>query len=201
MSVDLSSIPTVVWWAVAAIVGYLLGAINPAALISRAFGVDLQSVGSGNPGATNVGRALGPRWAVLVGFLDILKGFLPAFAFGLFVSQTAGQVAGLAAVVGHITSPYLRGRGGKGVATTLGAILGVQPLLAIPVLAAFGIGVAIWHRVGIGAVIGALVLIASGIIGWAVGWTDVTDMWFAILLGLLVLGRHAGNIRRALTGT
>lgn len=197
---DLTSVPVGVWWALAAAVGYLLGAINPAALVSRAFGVDLHSVGSGNPGATNVARALGPRWAVLVGFLDILKGFVPAFAFGALVSQTAGQIAGLAAVVGHITSPYLRGRGGKGVATTLGAILGVQPLLAIPVLAAFGIGVAVWHRVGIGAVVGALTLIVAGVVGWAVGWTDVTDMWFAILLGLLVLGRHAGNIRRALGG-
>lgn len=201
MTVDLSSMPLGVWWAVAAVCGYLLGAVNPAALVSRAFDVDLQAVGSGNPGATNVARALGPRWAVLVGFLDILKGFIPAFVFGTLVSQTAGQVAGLAAVIGHITSPYLRGRGGKGVATTLGAILGVQPLLAIPVLAAFGIGVAVWHRVGIGAVVGALTLIAAGIVGWAVGWTDVTDMWFAILLGLLVLGRHAGNIRRALGGT
>lgn len=197
----MSSVPWGVWWVLAALVGYLLGSVNPAALVSRALGVDLQSVGSGNPGATNVGRALGPRWAVLVGFLDILKGFLPAVAFGVLVSQTAGQVAGLAAVIGHITSPYLRGRGGKGVATTLGAILGVQPLLAVPVLIAFGIGVAIWHRVGIGAVVGALTLIVAGIVGWAVGWTDVTDMWFAILLGLLVLSRHAGNIRRALSGS
>lgn len=201
MSLDLSALPVGVWWLLAGVVGYLLGAVNPAALVARAFDVDLQAIGSGNPGATNVGRALGPRWAVLVGFLDILKGFLPAFVFGLAVSQTAGQIAGLAAVVGHITSPYLRGRGGKGVATTLGAILGVQPLLAIPVLAAFGIGVAIWHRVGIGAVVGAITLIAAGIVGWAVGWTDATDMWFAILLGLLVLARHAGNIRRALGGT
>lgn len=197
----MSSVPWPVWWVLAALVGYLLGSVNPAALVSRALGVDLQSVGSGNPGATNVGRALGPRWAVLVGFLDILKGFLPAVAFGVLVSQTAGQVAGLAAVIGHITSPYLRGRGGKGVATTLGAILGVQPLLAVPVLIAFGIGVAIWHRVGIGAVVGALTLIVAGIVGWAVGWADVADMWFAILLGLLVLSRHAGNIRRALSGS
>lgn len=190
---------TVGWWVLAALTGYLLGAVNPAALISRAFGIDLQAVGSGNPGATNVGRALGPRWAVLVGFLDILKGFAPAFAFGLLIDQTAGELAGLAAVVGHITSPYLRGRGGKGVATTLGAILGVQPLLAIPVLAAFGIGVLLWHRVGMGAVLGAIALVVSGVLGWALGWTDAADLWFSVVLGLLVLGRHAGNIRRLIT--
>jgi len=196
----MADLPEAVWWAAAAVLGYLIGAINPAAIVSRAFGIDLQRVGSGNPGATNVGRALGPRWAVLVGFLDIMKGFVPAFVFGALVGQKAGEIAGLATVVGHITSPYLKGRGGKGVATTLGAILGVQPLLAIPVLIGFAIGVAFSRRVGIGAVVGAIVLVLSGILGWVIGWTDEADMWFAIVLGLLVLSRHVGNIRRAIDG-
>lgn len=185
------------WWLLAAAVGYGLGAINPAAIVARIFGVDLRSTGSGNPGATNVGRALGPRWAVLVGFLDILKGFIPAFAFSMLVSETTGEIAGIAAVVGHITSPMLKGRGGKGVATTLGAILGVQPLLAIPVLMAFGIGVAVWHRMGLGAVLGAVALIASGLAAWGLGWMDQTDMWFSVVLGVLVLVRHQRNVREA----
>ncbi len=184
------------WWVVAAVVGYGLGAINPAAIVARAFRVDLREVGSGNPGATNVGRALGPRWAVLVGLLDALKGFVPAVAFGVLVGQTAGEIAGIAAVVGHITSPYLKGRGGKGVATSLGAILGVQPLLAVPTLLAFGIGVAVWHRVGLGAVLAALTLIVSGIVGWWAGWTDASVMWFAVVLGVLVLARHERNLRQ-----
>jgi glycerol-3-phosphate acyltransferase PlsY len=184
------------WWVVAAVVGYGLGAINPAAIVARAFRVDLREVGSGNPGATNVGRALGPRWAVLVGLLDALKGFVPAVVFGVLVGQTAGEIAGIAAVVGHITSPYLKGRGGKGVATSLGAILGVQPLLAVPALLAFGIGVAVWHRVGLGAVLAALTLIVSGIVGWWAGWTDASVMWFAVVLGVLVLARHERNLRQ-----
>jgi glycerol-3-phosphate acyltransferase PlsY len=190
-------LPTAAWWVIAAVAGYALGAVNPAAIIARVFGVDLRRTGSGNPGATNVGRALGPRWAVLVALLDILKGFVPAVVFGTLVGQTTGEIAGIAAVVGHVSSPYLKGRGGKGVATTLGAILGVQPLLAIPVLAAFGIGVAIWHRVGLGAVLGAVALIVFGIAGWAVGWTDESDMWFAVVLGVLVLVRHQRNLREA----
>lgn len=185
------------WAVLAIVVGYAIGAINPAALVARAFGIDLAHIGSGNPGATNVGRALGPRWAVLVGFLDILKGFVPAFAFGLLVSQTAGELAGVAAVAGHVTSPFLRGRGGKGVATTLGAILGVQPILAIPVLVGFGIGVAVSRRVGIGAVSGAVVLTLSGLIGYLLGWIDAADMAFAVVLGLLVVWRHVRNIRQA----
>lgn len=185
------------WAVLAIVVGYAIGAINPAALVARAFGIDLAHIGSGNPGATNVGRALGPRWAVLVGFLDILKGFVPAFAFGLLVSQTAGELAGVAAVAGHVTSPFLRGRGGKGVATTLGAILGVQPILAIPVLVGFGIGVAVSRRVGIGAVSGAVVLTLSGLVGYLLGWIDAADMAFAVVLGLLVVWRHVRNIRQA----
>lgn len=189
--------PVAVWWVIAALAGYALGAVNPAAIVARVFGVDLRATGSGNPGATNVGRALGPRWAVLVGFLDILKGFVPAVVFGTLVGQTAGEIAGIAAVIGHVTSPYLRGRGGKGVATTLGAILGVQPLLAIPVLAAFGIGVAVWHRVGLGAVLGAIALIACGLAGWLTGLMDAADMWFAVVLGMVVLVRHQRNLREA----
>jgi len=185
------------WWVLAGVVGYLIGSVNPAAIVARIFHVDLRRTGSGNPGATNVGRALGPRWAVLVGALDILKGFVPAVLFGYLGGQTAGEVAGLAAVLGHITSPFLKGRGGKGVATTLGAILGVTPLLALPVLAAFGIGVAIWHRVGLGAVLGAVMLVVSAIVAYAAGWLDQADMWFALVLAAMVLVRHQRNLRQA----
>ena len=190
-------LPDPIWWLLAAGVGYALGAVNPAAIIAKVVHVDLRSEGSGNPGATNVGRVLGPRWGVLVGALDILKGFIPVVVFGILGGQTAGEVAGLAAVLGHTTSPYLKGRGGKGVATTLGAILGVQPLLAIPVLIAFGIGVAIWHRVGLGAVLGAIVLAISGLVGWWTGWTDAADAWFAVILAAIVLVRHQRNITDA----
>ena len=184
----MTDLPAPVWWLIAAVVGYALGAVNPAAIIARVFHVDLRSAGSGNPGATNVGRVLGPRWGVLVGALDILKGFVPAYVFGVLGGQTSGEVAGLAAVLGHITSPYLKGRGGKGVATTL---------LAIPVLLAFGLGVLIWHRVGLGAVLAAVVLAISGFVGWRTGWTDEADMWFAIALAVIVLVRHQRNLRDA----
>ncbi len=188
-------LPAPAWWAIAAAVGYFLGAINPAAIVARVFRIDLRSTGSGNPGATNVSRALGPKWGVFVGFLDVLKGFVPAVVFGAIAGQGAGEVAGLAAVLGHITSPFLKGRGGKGVATTLGAILGVQPLLAIPVLIAFGIGVAVWHRVGLGAVLGAVTLAVSGLVAWWAGWADQADLWFDLVLAALVLARHHRNIR------
>lgn len=187
-----------VLWASAAAIGYFIGAINPATLIARPLGADLRHVGSGNPGATNVGRALGPRWGVVVGLLDIVKGFAPAFVFGVLGGEIAGEIAGLAAVIGHITSPFLKGRGGKGVATTLGAILGVQPWFAVPVLIAFGIGVARWRQVGLGAALAAVVLAISGVVAGIAGWVDPSDAVFAVALAAIVLSRHVGNLRRAL---
>ena len=186
-----------VLWGAAAAIGYFIGAINPATLIARPLGADLTQIGSGNPGATNAGRALGTRWGVLIALLDIVKGFAPAFVFGALGGEIAGEIAGLAAVIGHITSPFLKGRGGKGVATTLGAILGVQPWFAIPVLIAFGLGVARWRQIGLGATLGAVVLAICGIIAGIAGWVDPSDAVFAVALAAIVLGRHTENIRRA----
>lgn len=181
--------------ALAALAGFAVGSINPATLIARAKGVNLRDVGSGNPGATNAVRALGARTGVIVGVLDVLKGLIPALVFSLWGSA-AGEAAGLAAVLGHIFSPFLRGRGGKGVATTLGAVLGVQPLWVLPMLGAFGIVFLLTRRMGIGAVAGAAALVALGI--WASD--DVGEQWFGITLGVVVIIRHQANIRAALTG-
>ena len=187
---------TVVWALAAAVVGYLLGSLSSAVLVARAFGVDLYAVGSGNPGATNVGRALGPRWAVFVGVMDVLKGLVPALVFGWLAGEIAGEVAGFFAVLGHVTSPFLHGRGGKGVATALGAILGVQAWLTLPTLLGFALGVVVWRRVGLGAVLGAVFLAVAGVVGWATGFMDTGggDAVFAVALAALVLVRHQRNM-------
>lgn len=176
----------------AAVVGYLVGSISPAALIARMRGIDLHDVGSGNPGATNAGRVLGKRTGIVVAILDILKGLLPALIF-LRVGESPAEVAGFMAVVGHITSPFLRGRGGKGVATTLGAILGTHPLWVPFVLIGFAITFAVSRRMGIGAVGGAIALIGCGLAAIPV-WDDTI---FGVLLGLLVIVRHHSNIGAA----
>jgi len=181
-------------YALAAVVGYLVGSVNPAAIIARVRGVDLRHTGSGNPGATNAARAMGRRTGVVVGILDVLKGFVPAVAFASLVGLAAGELAGLAAIIGHVTSPWLRGHGGKGVATALGAILGTHAWWALPVLAAFAIVVALTRRVGLGAVAAAVVLVPTAIL--------MTDAWhsraLAVAIALLILVRHRANIRAAL---
>lgn len=182
-------------WAGAILIAFLVGSLNPATAIARLLGKDLASSGSGNPGATNAGRVLGRKWGVLVGVLDVLKGLVPVLLAGQWFGAHLAYAVGLAAVLGHIWSPYLHGRGGKGVATTLGAMLGVHPWVALVVLGVFGVGLAMTRWVAAGSIFGALALIVTaGVVlaGRAPG--DVwTGLWL-VALGVIVLARHRSNI-------
>ena len=112
----LPSLAEVNWPAVvaAATAGYALGSLSPAAGAARLRGADLRGSGSGNPGATNAARTMGVKVGVIVGALDVAKGYAPVWYFDRY-GNPCGQVAGLAAVLGHVTSPLLKGRGGKRV--------------------------------------------------------------------------------------
>ena len=177
----------------AAVIGYAVGSVNPAAIFARVRGTDLREVGSGNPGATNAGRAFGWRVGVLVALLDMLKGFLPVIAFEAVGLPEAGLVAGVAAVLGHVTSPFLRGRGGKGVATSLGAILAVQPWWAVIALAVLGATFALTRRVGLASVAAALALVPAAL------WVHSTtaQVAFAVALAVVVVARHRRNLASA----
>jgi glycerol-3-phosphate acyltransferase PlsY len=110
---------------------YLAGSIPFGILLAKAKGIDLRQVGSGNIGATNVGRAMGKGWAVAVLAADAAKGFVPVW-LGRRLGMPAWAVglAGGAAIVGHMFTLFLRGRGGKGVATSLGVALALSPIAA-----------------------------------------------------------------------
>ena len=175
---------------VAALVGYLVGSVSPATFVARRRGIDLRGVGSGNPGASNAGRALGRRVGVVVALLDVLKGLVMAAGFGA-LDHEAGLVAGVAAVLGHVTSPFLRGRGGKGVATALGAILGSHPLWAPIVLLVWVLVLAVSRWIALASVLAAtsVVLVAT------VAGEDV--LW-AGLIAVVVIARHQTNFVRRL---
>lgn len=173
----------------ALVAGYLLGAVSPATLFARRAGADLRSSGSGNPGATNAGRLLGRRVGIVVALLDVAKGFAPALAFSLLVSHSAGLVAGLAAVLGHVTSPYLRGHGGKGVATAMGAILGSQPVWAPFVLVVWVAVVLASRWIALGSVCAALMLPVLALVTGAGG----ADIAWACGLAFVVVARHRRN--------
>jgi len=179
--------------ALAGLLGFLVGSISPATIIARIRHADLRQ-GSGNPGATNVGRVLGVRWGVLVGLLDVLKGLVPTLLALLLVDRLTAYVVGLGLVLGHVLSPFLRGRGGKGVATSLGAILAVFPWFALGMLVVFGL--MLWRT----RWVGGSSIVAAGLLGLYAALAPLPDpvaagrVW-GIGVALLVIVRHQGNIR------
>ncbi len=178
-------------------VAFFWGGINPATLIGRLLGRDVTRAGSGNPGATNAGRVLGRKWGILVGVLDVLKGFLPAFLAAQFYGVLVGYLLGIAAVLGHVFSPYLRGRGGKGVATALGAILGVHPWYAVVLLLVFVVVFALSRWVALGSLVAAGVMLVGGALaasGNLPGAAGLPTTIWAWVLGLIIVARHRGNI-------
>ena len=180
----------------AAAVAFVVGAVNPATILARILGKDLRSAGSGNPGATNAGRVLGARWGVVVGVLDVLKGLLPVLVAQQLLGPITALVVGLAVVLGHIWSPFLKGQGGKGVATSLGAILAVQPWFGLVVVLVFVLLVWRLRWVAGASVSACLLLLVLGVLTW-VRWVPVgtweTGVW-CVLLALLVIYRHRRNI-------
>jgi glycerol-3-phosphate acyltransferase PlsY len=178
----------------AAVVGYLVGTVSPATLIARARGIDIAHTGSGNPGATNAGRVLGRRTGVVVGLLDVAKGLVPTVVFLAF-GEVPAMVAGVAAVLGHCTSPWLRGHGGKGVATSLGAILGVHPLAALGCVLVFAVVFVLTRWVALASVAAAASLVAGSVLfAAAKDQAPLATVLWALALGLIVLWRHKNNL-------
>ena len=177
-----------------AVLGFFVGAVSPATIIATVRHADLRQ-GSGNPGATNVGRVLGVRWGVAVAALDVFKGLVPTLLALWLADRFTAYVVGLAAVLGHVLSPFLHGRGGKGVATSMGAVLAVFPLFALVMLVVFGL--MLWRT---RSVAGSSI-VAMGLLGLYAGLAPLPEpvaagrLW-GICIALLVIARHHGNIRR-----
>ncbi len=189
---------------------YLFGAIPFGLLVARSKGVDIRKVGSGNVGATNVFRSVSKPLGIVTFFLDAFKGFAPAFFFpgllayatGVTGSEMLAVVYGVAAVAGHNWPIYLRFKGGKGIATSTGALLG----FALPAAA---IGLGIWlavfivsRYVSLASIAACLVVPAAGWVLWACHRMDTTAVPITLtVLGVVGVWRHKSNIRRLLDGT
>jgi acyl phosphate:glycerol-3-phosphate acyltransferase len=220
-------------WAVSVVGAYLLGGVPFGLLIGLAKGVDVRQHGSKNIGASNVGRTLGRKWGVLTFFLDGAKGFLPVFIAGFMLGTVnrpdapvlmawAWLAFGIAAILGHLYSPFLKFTGGKGVATGFGALLAVFPLLTLPAIAAIGVwalSVKFTRYMGLSSCLAAFSLpfFAFAVIpfGHAVGlfpdpdpaagpgptWPLWPYMTAGLFIALLVIVRHRSNLTRMLEGT
>jgi len=197
---------------------YLLGGIPCGLLVAKAKGVDVRRHGSGNVGATNVGRVLGRKWGGIVFILDVAKGALSTLAAGMLFSKSTpfspSQMdlirlgAALACVLGSIAPVYLRFRGGKGVAASLGVMLGIYPYLTITaliVLIVWLIVVKTTRYVSLGSMIaaGALPFVFTGLT-WGLQWGLVQHLplfGLCVAMAVIVLIRHRDNMRRLWAGT
>ena len=180
------------------VAGYLVGSIATAVLVSRALGVaDPRSGGSGNPGATNVLRLAGRKAAALTLAGDVLKGVVPVLvARAAELPPAMVALVGLAAFLGHLFPVFFGFKGGKGVATALGALLGLEPLLGAAVLATWLVVAAVTRYSSLAALVASV--LAPGY-----AWVLSGDRGLAgavAVMAVLLVWRHRANIRRLLAG-
>ncbi len=193
------------------VAGYLCGSIPFGLLIVRwVKGLDIRTQGSGNIGATNVGRIMGAKWFFLVMLLDALKGLVPTaisilLASGSFEFETHTHTpvfSGLAAVLGHMYPCWLKFKGGKGVATALGVVLVLAPVASLIAASCFAVTFAIWRTVSISSLSAAVLFAAVELPmlkhpfnseNWPLGC-------FSLLVPLLIIYRHRSNILRLVKG-
>jgi acyl phosphate:glycerol-3-phosphate acyltransferase len=180
------------------VAAFFIGSFPTGVMLARARGIDLRQVGSGNIGATNVGRALGKRWAVVVLLVDALKGCGPV----VLARQTSQgpwiwAAVGLAAILGHSFSVFLRGRGGKGVATSLGAALALAPL---PALGSFALYAALYLIFRISSIGSLSAVCAFPVFLWLLGPRHPALFAFGLATALLVIVRHKDNLKRLARG-
>ncbi|MDB5322972.1 MAG: plsY [Phycisphaerales bacterium] len=200
-------------------IAYVLGSIPFGLIVGLANGIDPRKAGSGNIGATNIGRLLGGRFFAIVFTLDFLKGLLPTLAASWLVHRSGDTLlwsiyllwlaVGFAAILGHMFSLFLGFKGGKGVATSTGVLVGVFPdytLAAIAVVVVWGIFFAASRTVSLASIVGAvafpIVYVAVSLLR---GQPVLGERWpllaFCVLVALMVVWKHRGNIARLRAGT
>lgn len=187
---------------------FLLGSIPFSWILVWALrGVDLRSVGSGNPGATNAIRVVGPFWGGVAMALDVLKGVAAAAGVPILAGEAAREwlpaLCGLAAILGNVFCPFLKFKGGKAVSTAGGVFLGLAPRFTLIVAVVFFALFKATGKASIGSLACAALLPALLTLGWMFDWGDrptlheVALVWAA---ATLVVARHKDNIRRLLSG-
>ncbi|WP_422926544.1 glycerol-3-phosphate 1-O-acyltransferase PlsY [Singulisphaera sp. PoT] len=199
-------------WAVGSVIlAYLIGALPFGYLIARWLrGIDIRTVGSGNIGATNVGRVLGFRFFVLVFTLDLLKGFLPTYLFPKGVAAYTegtfpdlGVAVALATIMGHNFPVYLKFKGGKGVATSLGALLALDWMASVASAVGFGLSLRLTRYVSLSSMLGSLVFLATYLLRVGDPFQREHRAMTIVTFGLVILlfARHRKNIVRLREGT
>lgn len=192
---------------VAVLAAYLVGSLSFAVVVSRLMGLsDPRTYGSKNPGATNVLRSGNKAAAAVTLLLDVAKGWLPVWVvaqWGLGWGLGEGTLAmvGLAAFLGHLFPVFFGFKGGKGVATAAGVLIGLQPWLGLAVLASWVLVAVFFRYSSLAAIVAAVFAPFFYLFGGGVAWETSGPVGLAIAaMGVLLLWRHAANIQRLLAG-
>jgi acyl phosphate:glycerol-3-phosphate acyltransferase len=185
---------------------FLIGSFPTGYLLGRGRGIDIRQHGSGNIGATNVGRVLGRNWGLLAFACDFFKGCVPLVLIHHFVLHGSHSwraslllvVCGFAAIIGHNYTPWLSFKGGKGIATTAGVLGAILPWTLLVVFSLWAITVAITRLVSLGSILAAVMLPVATAFFYPREWIY---LGLASLAGFLGIWRHRSNIKRLLQGT
>ena len=204
------------------ILAYLLGSIPFGLIVAKTQGIDIREHGSKNIGATNVWRVLGKKFGLTTFIFDTLKGLAAVLVaqwiaahwpihvplphgherIEFFPADYAGIAAAMGCILGHSFPVWLRFKGGKGVATSLGVIVGMMPLAALVTFAVWGAVFKVSRYVSLASIVAALALpvivVAMLFLGWLHGWAN---FYFAVAAGGLVTALHRGTIQRLVAGT
>jgi len=181
---------------------YLIGAIPFGLIFVKLIkGVDIREHGSGNIGATNVMRVIGPVWGSIVFILDVLKGFLPTFFIAKYLTNNPKidswivVLVGIVAVLGHTFSVFLKFKGGKGVATSLGVIIGLNPLVAAIAYGVYLVVLAISRYVSLGSVV-ATASVFLMFLFWKHANAPLSYQLLAGILFVAIIYKHIPNLKR-----
>jgi len=194
-----------------AFAAYFMGSVPSGFLAGKGKGIDIRATGSGNIGATNVTRALGKKIGILVLIVDMLKGFLACRLAPLIALRLAGLeladldplherfavIGGLCAILGHNYTCWLKFKGGKGIATTCGALLALMPIVGLICIVSWLVVLALSRYVSLASLAAA---VAVPISAWATNRSSLM-LGVALILGTLAIFKHKDNIRRLIAGT
>jgi glycerol-3-phosphate acyltransferase PlsY len=199
---------------------YVLGAVPFGLLVGKAKGIDIRTAGSGNIGATNVGRLLGKKFFWIVFFLDLCKSFVPMLIASAIVWRVARPerdwhlyllwlLVGFSAVLGHLFSIFLKFKGGKGVATSTGLLLGLFPYYTIPGLGAVAVFLVVFgatRYISVASILGAVgfpfIYLGVGLWQrWGVFGNQLPLLICAVVVASLIVWKHRANIARLRAGT
>lgn len=230
MDASAASLPTAQYcwfcWVVLGAMGYLAGSVPFAFMLAKSRGIDLFTVGSGNIGATNLGRALGKPWGFLCFFLDAAKGAIPVLIAGWWMGllgKTAIEIdapaawswlgVAILAILGHTLSPWIGFKGGKGVATGFGVLLALWPAVTVPALGALVLWIlvlVVFRFISLASIVAALSIPCAVAAGAALAGGEMTialraerALPFLVVTGLIacfVVWKHRANILRIKAG-